>query len=82
MSGHDADAALPLAELIDPGNVVMFMTMVDGGHTSRPLTVAEVDRSRLAFVADRTASWVHAVTDGRATVHATMADVAKNTFLA
>jgi len=82
MSGPATDAALPLADLVEPGNFVMFMTMVGHEHTSRPITVAGVDRSQLAFLVDRSASWVHAVADGRAAVHATMADVSKSTFLA
>ncbi len=82
MSDHDADPPLPLDDLVDPGNFVMLMTMIDETHTSRPITVAAVTGSRLSFLVDRTASWMQAVIAGRAAVHATMADVKESTFLA
>ena len=42
------------------------MTMIDGRHTSRPVTVAEVDRTYLRFLVDGSADWMRAITEGRA----------------
>lgn len=71
-----------LDELLDPGSFVMLMTMVDGVHSSRPITVAEVDGTALRFLVDDRADWMQAVTAGRAEIHGTVSDNRANTFLA
>ncbi|CAN5575339.1 pyridoxamine 5'-phosphate oxidase family protein [soil metagenome] len=71
-----------LDELLDPGAFVMLMTMIDGVHSSRPITVAEVDGSSLRFLVDDGADWMQAVVAGRADTHGTVSDNRSNTFLA
>ncbi len=80
-SGPIADADAPLGDLVERGSVVMVMTMIDGRHTSRPVTVAEVDRTYLRFLVDGSADWMRAITEGRAEVHVTLSDNRKNTYL-
>jgi len=76
------DSPKRLADLFDGGDTVMLMTMIGDEHTSRPMTVAEVDGGRLAFLVDTTADWYHAVAGGSATVHVTLSDVRHNEFAA
>jgi general stress protein 26 len=80
-SGPIVDADAPLGDLVEPGSVVMVMTMIEGRHSSRPVTVAEVDRAYLRFLVDGSADWMRAITEGRAEVHATLSDNRKNTYL-
>jgi len=80
-SGPIADADAPLGDRVERGSVVMVMTMIDGRHTSRPVTVAEVDRTYLRFLVDGSADWMRAITEGRAEVHVTLSDNRKNTYL-
>ncbi len=61
--------------------VVMVMTMVDGVHTSRPVTCVEVADGRLAFLVSSEPDWVQAIAAGDARVHATVADEGSNTYL-
>jgi general stress protein 26 len=76
------DAAKPLADLVSPGSVLMLMTMIDGSHSSRPITVAEVSDGTLRFLVDGSTEWMRAISEGRALVHATMSDTRANTFVA
>ena len=77
----NTDAAKPLSELVEGGTIVMLMTMIGDDHTSRPLSVAEVSGHRLGFLVDATTEWATAISDGSATVHATVCDVRKNHYL-
>lgn len=76
------DPAKPLDDLIGPGTFVMLMTMIDGEHSSRPITVTEVDGVALRFLVDGSVDWARAIADGRAEIHGTVADNRANTFLA
>ena len=74
--------ARPLDDLIDPGDTVMLMTMIGDQHSSRPMTIAEIEGSRLGILVDTTATWTHAVDRGDAVVHITLSDVRANRFVA
>lgn len=76
------DPPKPLSELLDTPAFVMLMTMIGDEHTSRPLTCVEVEGDRLSFLVDRTTDWAQAVAEGRAVIHATVADERKNTWVA
>ena len=76
------DAPKPLSELLERPFFVMLMTMIGDEHSSRPLTCIELDGDRLSFLIDHTTDWARAVADGRAVVHATVADERHNTWLA
>jgi general stress protein 26 len=71
-----------LADLFDGGDTVMLMTMIGQEHTSRPMTIAGVDGSRLAMLVDTTAEWYSAVASGSAVVHVTLSDVRHNEYAA
>ncbi|MET0147297.1 MAG: pyridoxamine 5'-phosphate oxidase family protein [Ilumatobacteraceae bacterium] len=77
----DTDPAQPLADLVDGGTIVMLMTMIGDEHSSRPLTVAAVDGSRLEFLVDATTDWATAVRSGGVAVHASVSDTRANTYL-
>lgn len=76
------DTAKKLDDLFAPGDTVMLMTMIDGAHSSRPMTVAGVEGSRLSFLVDARTEWFDPVAAGRADVHVTLADVRHNTYAA
>ena len=81
-SADNTDAAKPLSGLVEGGTIVMLMTMIGDDHTpTRPLSVAEVSGDRLGFLVDATTEWATAISDGSATVHATVCDVRKNHYL-
>jgi general stress protein 26 len=80
MSDHAP--ARPLDDLLKPGDTVMLMTMIGDEHSSRPMTVAEIDGSRIGLLVDTTAEWTAAVAQGIATVHVTLSDVRANRFVA
>jgi len=76
------DETRPLHELVTgTPPVAMVMTMVGDTHTSRPVTVAQVEHSRLSFLASHQADWVQAVASGSAIVHVTLASDAHTTYL-
>ena len=77
----ETDPAQPLTDLVDGGTIVMLMTMIGEEHSSRPLTVAAVDGSRLEFLVDATTDWATAIRAGTATVHASISDTRANTYL-
>jgi general stress protein 26 len=70
-----------LAELVEPGTIVMLMTMIGGDHSSRPLTVAGVDHGTLEVLVDRTADWAEAIDEPDTVVHVSVADVRSNVYL-
>jgi general stress protein 26 len=73
----------PIDELIgDRHTIAMFMTMVDGHHTSRPVTLAEVSHGRVSILARLDADWVRAIAANRAVVHLTVADDKRSTYVA
>lgn len=72
----------PLSELFDGGDTVMLTTMIGDEHTSRPMTIADVDGDRLSMLVDTTASWYLAVASGTAVVHVTLSDVRHNDYAA
>jgi len=76
----DPAPARPLVELMDGGTTVIVMTMIGDRHSSRPLTVAEVDGDRIAMLVDTTAEWSAAVAAGSAVVHVALSDVRKNNY--
>ena len=76
------DPTKRLSDLFDGGDTVMFMTMVGDEHSSRPMTVADVDSARLDFLVDTTADWYDAVAAGSAVVHVTLSDVRHNQYAA
>ena len=76
------DSPKRLTDLFDGGDTVMLMTMIGHEHTSRPMTVAEVDGGRLAFLVDTTADWYSAIADGSAVVHITLSDDRHNDYAA
>lgn len=76
------DPAKHVADLFEPGDVVMLMTMIDGHHSSRPMTVAGVEGERLSFLVDATADWYGPVESDRAAVHVTLADGRHNRYAA
>jgi general stress protein 26 len=76
------DPAKHVADLFEPGDTVMLMTMIDGEHSSRPMTVAGVEGARLSFLVDSTADWFGPVAAGSAAIHVTLADVRHNEFAA
>jgi len=61
--------------------IAMVMTMVDGEHTSRPVTIVEARRNRVSFLVSRAVDWVEAIVAGRAVVHVTVADDGDSTYL-
>jgi general stress protein 26 len=79
-SGPLAETDARLDDLVAPGSVVMVMTMIEGRHSSRPVTVAEVDRTHLRFLVDGSADWMRAISEGRAEVHVSLSDNRKNTY--
>ena len=82
MPDSTPDAPKPLSDLLERPFFVMLMTMIGNDHSSRPLTCIELDGDRLSFLIDHTTDWARAVADGRAVVHATVADERNNTWLA
>lgn len=68
-------------ELVKMGSILMLMTMVDGQHTSRPVTCADATGNELWFLVDRTVDWVRAVAGGVATTHLTMSDPSDSRYL-
>ncbi len=88
-TGTSASATSPTAEperaldeLLDQEwNVAMVMTMVDGRHTSRPVTCVEVTPTRLSFLVSHQSPWVQDIATGRATVHITFSDTKHNTYV-
>lgn len=53
------DDTRSLDELVRPGDIAMLTTVDPSGSlSSRPVTVAEVHGGVLAFLVDRTASWI------------------------
>ncbi|MEO6651066.1 MAG: pyridoxamine 5'-phosphate oxidase family protein [Ilumatobacteraceae bacterium] len=77
MSEHDPSKSL--SELAKPGTTLMVATRDQGTVESRPLTVAEVEGSRLSILIDTTADWSGGLTDGDWT-HATISDTRHNDF--
>jgi general stress protein 26 len=75
------DPTKDLDELVDGGTIIMFMTMIGGEHSSRPLTVAGVDGGRIEVLIDRTTDWAMAIARPDTAVHVSVADVRKNVFL-
>lgn len=76
------DPAKHVADVFEPGDTVMLMTMIDGRHSSRPMTIAGVEGARLSFLVDVTADWYAPVAAGSAAIHVTLADVRHNKFAA
>lgn len=78
MTNHNDVKAVE--DLVDVGDVVMVATQgTDGALASRPLTVAEVDGSRLRFLVDRSAPWAQTVRVGAA-VNAALVDSGRNVW--
>jgi general stress protein 26 len=75
------DPTKDLSELVDGGTIVMLMTMIDGDHSSRPLTVAGVQGGRIEILVDRTADWAQTIGRAGTVVHVSVADVRKNVYL-
>ena len=72
-----------LDELVHGGHTVaMLMTMIDGAHSSRPLTCLEVDGDEARFLVSLHTDWVQALARGEATVHLTVADTGHNVYFA
>jgi general stress protein 26 len=69
-----------LAELVEPGSIVMLMTMVGEEHSSRPLTVAAVTDGTIEMLVDRTADWAEAIDEPGTAVHLSLADVRRNVY--
>jgi len=76
----DPAPSRPLDDLVSAGDTVMLMTMIGDEHSSRPLTVAEIEGQRIGILVDTTSEWSRAV--DRATIHITLSDVRENRFLA
>ena len=71
-----------IEELLTPGrSIAMVMTMVDDVHASRPVTVVEILGDRLSFLVSREVDWVDEIAHGRATVHVSVSDTERNTYL-
>lgn len=82
MSSDANDEPRTLAELISgTPPVAMVMTMFDGAHTSRPVTIADIDGNRLSFLVSRNAEWVQAVDQQMAAVHLTITNDSHSTYL-
>lgn len=62
-------------------NVAMVMTMVQGRHTSRPVTCVEVTAHRLSFLVSERSEWVRDIATGDAVVHVTFSDTKHNTYV-
>lgn len=77
MSEHDAPKAL--SELVEPGTTLMVATRGVAGVESRPLTVAEVEGSRLSILIDTTADWSSVISSGDWTL-VTISDTRDNDF--
>lgn len=76
------DTSKTLGELLDGHPIAMLMTMIGEQHSSRPLTCAGIDGSRLSFLVDVSTDWAMAVADGAAVVHLTVADERENVYVA
>jgi general stress protein 26 len=77
------DASLTLDDLLEGSfHIAMVMTMIEGNHSSRPVTVLELQDEQLTFMVDITSPWVAAIEAGSAVVHVTVAEQAKNTYVA
>lgn len=68
--------------LSEHSRIAMVMTMVDGTHSSRPVTIADVSERRLSFLVSRSTEWVQSIVDQVAVVHVTVADETHNVYLA
>lgn len=76
------DESRSLTELITGSPpVAMVMTMIGGVHTSRPVTVAEIDGNRLSFLVSLHAEWVEAIHQLTASVHVTCSNDTHSTYL-
>jgi general stress protein 26 len=82
MKTNETSPERAVEDLISAGTITMVMTMVDGRHSSRPVTCVEADGGNLSFLVDRTSDWVRDIELSRATVHVTVADERHNTYLA
>ena len=82
MQDSGSDGSRMIGGLIQGGHTIaMVMTMVDGQHTSRPVTVIEVHDSDLKCLVDQRSEWVHSVSQGHAVAHVSIADERHNTYL-
>ena len=52
----------PLSDVVNAGDVAMFVTSSAGMMSSRPLTVAKVHGEKVSFLTDRRADWMGDVT--------------------
>lgn len=68
--------------LSDQSRIAMVMTMIDGDHSSRPVTIADVSERRLSFLVSRSTAWVQSIVNQHAVVHVTVADESHNVYLA
>jgi general stress protein 26 len=68
--------------LSEHSRIAMVMTMVDGAHSSRPVTIADVGERRLSFMVSRSTAWVQSIVDQVAVVHVTVSNEAHNVYLA
>lgn len=80
--GAEPPANRPITALLttEP-TVAMVMTMVGRHHSSRPVTCAEAQDHRLAFLVSQRAEWVAAIAASQAIVHVTVADNAHTTYV-
>ncbi len=78
----DEQTTRTLTELLPDGpTVAMVTTMVEGMHTSRPVTLAGADDRRISFLVAEHSDWVKAIDRDGATVHVTIADADGSTYL-
>lgn len=83
ITGETATVPRSVTELLgDHSRIAMVMTMIDDRHSSRPVTIADVTERRLSFLVSRSAAWVQSIVAQTAVVHVTVADEARNVYLA
>lgn len=76
------DTSKTLDELLEDHTIAMLMTMIGDRHSSRPLTCAGIDESRMSFLVDASTEWATAVASGSAVAHLTVADERHNVYVA
>jgi general stress protein 26 len=69
-----------LADLAQPGDTAMLVTLSAGRPSSRPLTVASVQTGHLLFMIDRDADWVPSIGSDH-DVHVTITAGGRNDWL-
>ncbi len=83
MNEIDQAKSRPLTDVVKASTpVAMVMTMVDGVHTSRPVTCAHVSDHRISFLVANNAEWVETIAGRLTDVHVTIADEHHSSYVA